>query len=298
MSSTAFGMALAIGAAVALNGGYLLQHVGGSNAPAVDARRPVATLAALLRSPVWSLGLVAGMTGWALHIGAMREAPLSLVQACVAGGLILVAPMAAIGLRRPLARGETQALGLMAVGLVLLSIGLPGHDGGRHFSAAALAAWMAVLALGAAALVMRAPGPQRALALGLAGGLLYGAADLALKAVTGLHGAAAIATSPWLAAAIAASVGAFFAFQRGLQGDRPLAVIATMTAATNVSSIAGAFAVYGDPLGRTPALAAAHALAFVLIVIAAWRLAPVQARLAGVTPPSAPVLPPRRLPAR
>jgi hypothetical protein len=118
--------------------------------------------------------------------------------------------------------------------------------------------------------------------------LLYGAADLALKAVTGLHGAAAIATSPWLAAGLASSVGAFFAFQRGLQGERPLAVIATMTAATNISSIAGAFVVYADRLGRTPALAAAHALAFVLVLAAAWRLAPAQARLIGVTPPALP----------
>jgi hypothetical protein len=288
VSSTVLGMLLAIAAAVALNGGYLLQHVGASGALAVDARRPVATLASLGRSPVWALGTVAGLTGWALHVGAMREAPLSLVQACVAGGLILAAPMAAIGLRRPLARGETQALALMAVGLELLSVGLSGGDGGRHFSAAALAVWMAVLAAGAAGLVARAPGPHRALALGLAGGLLYGAADLALKAVTGLHGAAAIATSPWLAAGLASSVGAFFAFQRGLQGDRPLAVIATMTAATNISSIAGAFVVYADPLGRTPALAAAHALAFVLVLAAAWRLAPAQARLIGVTPPALP----------
>ena len=54
-----------------------------------------------------------------------------------------------------------------------------------------------------------------------------------------------------------------------------------MTAATNVGSIAGAFVVLGDPLGRTPALAALHRLAFALVVAAAWRLAPVQARLAA-----------------
>src|SRR3954451_19570354 len=154
---------------------------------------------------------------------------------------------------------------------------------------------MVSLALGGAALVARTPGPHRLLALGLAGGLLYGAAELGLQAVPGLHGAGTIATSPWLAAALAASAGAFFAFQRGLQGTRPLAVIAIMTAATNVSSILGAFVVFGDPLGRTPALAAAHALAFVLAPGAAWRRAPAQARLIGVNPPA---LPPRRLPAR
>ena len=73
------------------------------------------------------------------------------------------------------------------------------------------------------------------------------------------------------------SVGAFFSFQRGLQDGRPVAVIALMTAATNAASIGGGFVVFGDPLGRTPALAAAHALGFALIGLAAWRLAPAQA---------------------
>jgi hypothetical protein len=201
------------------------------------------------------------------------------VQAFVAGGLALTVPMAAIGLHRRPAPGEVRAVGLMVLALVLLSIGLGG--GGRHatFDSTTLGAWLAVLVAAAALLAIRATDTRRPLALGLAGGLLYGAADLSLKAVTGLHGAHAVTTSPWLYAAIACTVGAFFSFQRGLQADRPVAVIALMTAATNVSSIAGAFVVFGDPLGRTPLLAAAHALAFALVFVAAWRLAPAQAGL-------------------
>jgi hypothetical protein len=236
-------------------------------------------MVALLRSPIWAAGGAVGLTGWGLHIGALREAPLSLVQAFVAGGLALTAPMAALGLRRRPARGETQAVALMVLALALLSIGLAG--GGRHasFDRLALAAALAVLVCGAAVLAALVTGERRPLALGAAGGLLYGAADMALKAVTGLHGAGAIVASPWLYAALASTVGAFFAFQRGLQSSRPVAVIALMTAATNVSSIVGAFVVYGDALGRTPLLAAAHALAFGLVIFAAWRLAPAQAEL-------------------
>jgi hypothetical protein len=275
VSATAIGATLAVAAALALNGSYLIQHVGSSAAAAVDPRRPVSTLRSLLRSPLWTLGALVGITGWALHIGAMREAPLSLVQAFVAGGLALAAPMAAIGLRRRLARSETQAIAMMVVALLLLSIGL--HGSGRHaqFSGAALGGWTAGLAAVATLLAVRARGAHRALALGLAGGLLYGAADLALKALTGASGAGAVLGSPWLPVAAVATAGAFFAFQRGLQSDRPLAIIALMTAATNVSSIAGAFVVFGDPLGRTPGLALAHALAFVLVIFGAWRLAPV-----------------------
>jgi hypothetical protein len=278
MTSTTIGVLLAVAAAVALNASYLMQHAGSSSTAAIDPRRPVATLISLLRSPIWAAGGAIGMTGWALHIGALREAPLSLVQAFVAGGLALTAPMAALGLRRRPARGETQAVALMVVALALLSIGL---SGGRHasFTPLALAGALALLVSLAALLVALVGGERRPLALGAAGGLLYGAADMALKAVTGLHGVGAIAGSPWLYAALASTVCAFFAFQRGLQADRPIAVIALMTATTNVSSIAGAFVVYGDALGRTPLLAAAHGVAFVLVIVAAWLLAPAQAEL-------------------
>jgi hypothetical protein len=279
MSSTIAGALLALGAALALNGSYLIQHAGSSQAPAVDVRRPIASLAWLLRSPVWSLGALLGLTGWALHIAAMREAPLSLVQAFVAGGLALAAPMAAAGLHRRLEPGETHAIGLMTLALLLLAFGLPGGARHAHAGPAGLGAWVAASVALAAALALRARGPSRPLALAVAGGLLYGAADLSIKDLTGLHGLAGIVASPWLPAAAVTTVGAFYAFQRGLQSDRPLAVIALMTAATNVSSIAGAFAVFGDPLGHTPVLQAAHALAFVLVVAAAWRLAPAADRL-------------------
>lgn len=279
MSPTTIGVLLAVAAAIALNASYLMQHAGSSEAAAIDPRRPIATLGMLLRSPAWALGAVIGMTGWGLHIGALREAPLSLVQAFVAGGLALTAPMAAIGLRRRPPPGEVKAIAMMVLALALLSVGLT--DSGRHatFNGPALALGLAVLAAAAGLLAAFANGEHRPLALGLAGGLLYGAADMALKGVTGLHGAATITTSPWLYLALGCTVLAFFAFQRGLQADRPVAVIALMTAATNVSSIAGAFVVFGDPLGRTPLLAAAHALAFALVIVAAWRLAPAQAGL-------------------
>src|SRR5690349_12487615 len=127
MSSTLIGCVLALAAAVALNASYLLQHVGSASLAAVDPRHPVATLHALLRVPVWTCGAVLGLAGWGLHIGAMGHAPLSIVQAFVAGGLALALPIAALALRRPLARDELRAVALMAIALLALSLGLRAH---------------------------------------------------------------------------------------------------------------------------------------------------------------------------
>jgi hypothetical protein len=278
VSPTAIGILLALGAAVALNGSYLMQHAG-TPATAVDVRRPVATMLALLRSPLWLLGGVAGMSGWALHVAAMREAPLSLVQAFVAGGLALAVPMAALCLRVRPSRADVQALGLMVLALVGLSVGIRTAGAHSRPDSLVLGAWIGAQVTAAVLLAAFVRGDRRTPALGVAGGLLYGAADLALKALTGTGVASA-----WLPVALLATAGAFFAFQRGLQGDRPLAVIALMTAATNATSIAGAFAAFGDPLGSTPPLEAVHALALALVVVAAWRLAPAQVRLVEPRP--------------
>jgi drug/metabolite transporter (DMT)-like permease len=220
------------------------------------------------------------MTGWGLHIGALARAPISIVQAFVAGGIALTVPMAALGRHHRVGREERRGTALIVAGLVLLAVGL--HDPGTAvaFSPAALGGYLAALALLAAVSAAGVRGARRAAALGAAGGLLYGAADLAIKALTIVHrehGLAGALTSPWAAIAIAASCGAFFAFQRGLQTGRPVSVIALMTAATNLASIAGGFVVFGDPLGSTPLLAALHLTAFGLIGIAALWLAPSQA---------------------
>jgi hypothetical protein len=277
------GIPLALGASAALNTAFLVQHAGAMRLPAISVRRPLATVRSLAGSRPWMAGLALGCAGWALHVAALSRAPLSLVQAFVAGGVALTVPLAAAGLGHRVRGRELHAVALMVVALALLAVGL---RGGPHASAAGLALAAAILGLTACAalLALAIHDERRPAALAVAGGLLYGAADIATKALTGLlaaSGLAATLTSPWLPAAIAATVGAFFAFQRGLQSSRPVVVIGLMTAATNVSAILGGLFVFGDPLGSTPALATLHALAFVLVALAAWRLAPAQAVLAG-----------------
>jgi hypothetical protein len=144
---------------------------------------------------------------------------------------------------------------------------------------------MVLYLLGAAALAallaaLPASG-RRPHALGAAAGVLYGAADTATKAVTAAaHGSLAGLASPWLVAVTLASVGAFFAFQRGLQIGQAIPVIALMTVLTNVVAVVGGLVVFGEPLGASPALAALHLVAFGLAGVAAWLLAGAHARLA------------------
>lgn len=285
MSPLVAGLGLALLASLLLNGSYLLQHVGAGSAPDVTPLHPLRTLAGLLRSRVWTAGLALGLTGWALHVGALASAPLSLVQAFAAGGLALAVPAAALLLHERLTRQELGAVALMVFALVALAFGAHGGALSRPVPSVALGACLAGAGLLAAALSAR-PGASPH-ALGAAAGILYGAADAATKAATlAAHrdGALAALLSPWPLVVVALSVGAFFCFQRGLQRGPAVPVVALMTVMTEATATVAGLTVFGDSLGAGDASAVLHAFAFVAIGVAAWRLAPSKALLPPAEP--------------
>ena len=284
MSHLLIGLALALIGSVALNASYLIQHAGSVAAPTIAFGHPIRTFGALLRSRLWFAGGVLGIAGWAISIAALTQAPLSLVQAFLIGGIALLAPVAVRVLGHRLTPRELAGISLVLFALLVLLVGRGAVGVDSHFHTAALGIYLSgSVCAGACLLLLR---QRRTQMLAAAGGVLYGAADVAIKALIGLashHGLTAALTSPWLIATIAASIGAFFCFQRALQSGKPMPVIALMTAGNNIVSIIGGLAVFGDPLGQHPAMVLVHLGAFVLIVIAAWLLAPAQA---AVTVPS------------
>ena len=281
MSHLVIGLSLALVGSVALNASYLIQHAGSVAAPTIAFSRPMRTLGALLRSPLWLAGGVLGITGWAISIAALTQAPLSLVQAFLIGGIALLAPVAVRVLGHRLTLRELAGISLVLFALLVLLVGRSAVGVHSQFHNAALGIYLTgSVCAGACLLLLR---QRRTQMLAAAGGILYGAADVSIKALTGLaghHGLTAALISPWLIATILASIGAFFCFQRALQSGKPIPVIALMTAGNNIVSIIGGLVVFGDPLGHRPAMVLAHAAAFVLIVIAAWLLAPAQAAAA------------------
>jgi hypothetical protein len=279
------GIALAVLASVLLNGGFLVQHRGSKDAPAVSVRRPIVTLRGLLASRIWLAGTAAGLAGWGLHVAALSQAPLSLVQAFSAGALALVVPLAARITHSSLAPAERHAVLLM--GGALAALGLGAATTGRVVAPAVGMSIFLALAVGVAAAFAAAPArTRRAHLLGIAAGVLYGAADAATKAATGAAHAGLLAglISPWVGAVVLISVGAFFSFQRGLQIGPAVPVIALMVAATNVTAIIGGLTVFAEPLGAGSTFAGLHVVALAAVVLAAWRLAPAQLRIASETP--------------
>ncbi len=273
------GFGLAIASSLALNAGYLMQHVGGAVAPAVDARRPVATVRALLRSPMWAVGMGTNLFGSVLHIGVLAVAPLSLVQAFSAAGLALVVPASARVAGSPLHRAERVAVGVIIAALAVLSISPATTSIGPASVGTPLLFLGLVLA--ASAVLAGVRGARRGAALALIAGLLYGLSDAATKGFTDAagHGLLGAVLSPWPPIIVALCAAAFFALQRGLQLGAAATVIVLMTATMNVVAVAAGVLVFAESFGARPDIAALHLIAMVAVAGASWHLAAVQARI-------------------
>jgi drug/metabolite transporter (DMT)-like permease len=279
------GILLALACALATNVGFLYKHRGACAAPPVDMRRPLWSAGRLFGTRLFAIGMLIATGAWAFHVAAMSLAPLSMVQAVLAGGVVLLAVMAErmFGLR--IGRRQWIGLGLTAVGLIMLGLTLPtAHGANSHFSVPGMIAFEAGLIAGGTLLIagprIGAPREHHGFMLGAAAGILFGVSDIAIKAISGMIGAHGVAgfLTPWLLVCIVASVAAFYASAKGLQDGEAIPVIAITGVAANVSGIVGGIIVFGDPLSGNPLGLVIQCTAFVLVLLAAWLMpAPVRA---------------------
>jgi drug/metabolite transporter (DMT)-like permease len=283
------GILLAIFCAFATNVGFLLKHRGACAAPDVSLKHPVSSAVGLFRSKWFAVGMLVALVAWVFHVGALALAPLSTVQAVIAGGLVFLTVLAERYFGCSVGTRQWAGVGLTALGLVLLAMTLPHSGGHASYSTAAMIAFeSALLALGTFLVLSKKLGSHEhhGVMLGTAAGILFGVSDVAIKALTtGLGESGVISgvlVSPWLLTCIAASVIAFYASARGLQKGEAVPVITLTSAAANVTAISGGILVFGDPMPSDPVGIVIQSFAFVLVITAA-ALTPAPLRAARAT---------------
>jgi drug/metabolite transporter (DMT)-like permease len=268
------GILLALACALATQLGFLYKHRGANAAPAVDVRHPLRSGKALFASRWFAIGMAVALGAFILHVAALALAPLSVVQAVLSTGVVMLAVLAERLFGFQVGPRQWIGVSMTAAGLVLLVITLPASHGAHSaYSLAGMVSFeFGMLAIGALLISgprLGAPSHHHGIMLGAAAGTLFGVSDVAIKALTGLGGLGAVATSPWLALAAAASVVAFYASARGLQDGEAVPVIAATSTAANVSCILGGIVVFGDPMPADTLGIILQGLAFAMVVIAA-----------------------------
>jgi drug/metabolite transporter (DMT)-like permease len=281
------GILLSLFCALATNVAFLLKHRGACAAPDVSLKHPVASAVGLFRSKWFTIGMLVALVAWTFHVLALAMAPLSVVQAIIAGGLVFLTVLAERWFGFTVGTRQWAGVGLTALGLVLLAVTLP-QQGGAHASyslAGMIAFESALLVIGTFLVLSRKLGSHEhhGVMLGTAAGILFGVSDVAIKALTGAVGDGVTGLlSPWLVTCILASVIAFYASARGLQKGEAVPVITLTSAAANVTAISGGILVFGDPMPSDPVGIVLQSFAFVLVIVAA-ALTPAPLRAARAT---------------
>jgi drug/metabolite transporter (DMT)-like permease len=275
------GLVLALLSTTAYNSGLIVEKQALARLPALNGRRVLALAGSLLTSPRWLAGFALMLCGLGLQVLALMFAPVTVVQPVIASGVAIVLVLSRIVLRERLGRGEYACVGVMAVSVVLLALSADGAAAvgfavsGARMTAVAIPTCLVALAAAASA---SGSGPRRharpatGVAYGVATGLLYGVAALAIKALSGTlrhaHGAGAVSAvlaSPYLYVMAACSAAGLLLFQTALQRCR-ISIVAP------VSSVLGSiyFMVAGTWLfhERLPADPARLALRLAGILIA------------------------------
>jgi hypothetical protein len=288
--SVQLGLLLALACSLVASVGFLLKQRGAVGAPAVEWRRPWASTVALFANRWWTLGIIVAMGAWGLHVAALALAPISLVQSVIAGGLALLTVIADRVFGLEVSRREWVGVAVTALGLTLLAatLGDTGKSAHGDWEPAGLTLYCGVLtaAAFAAATAVRADPPHAGPVLGLAAGLLWGASDVAIKALSArlpdLGGL--VLLHPLALAILLLSLTGLVVSARSLQLGPAVAVIAITSAAGNVVTIAAGPIVFGEPLPDGPLQIALRIIAFVLVCAAAALTPGPQAQPAGNAP--------------
>jgi hypothetical protein len=252
----------------------------------IDFRRPKHSAVALFRSKWFMIGWLAAVGAWLLHVGALALAPLSLGQAVISGGIVLVGVLAERFFDFKLQR--RQWIGLAVLGLGMAVLGATAHSESNHTSYGILGlAVFELVAVGigvicALSLLSKRMKNHQGVLLGVSAGIWFGVADVSVKAVTsGDHGLLAV-FGPWSWLGIGCAVAAFYASARSFQLGEGIGIIAASTAAANLLGIVAGMLVFGDPLGKGTLTVAGRLSSFALVLLAlALVPAPVRAEEAA-----------------
>jgi hypothetical protein len=290
------GITFALLCALASNLAFLYKHRGACSAVRVDIRHPLRTAVSLWSQKWFAIGMLIGAGAWVMHVAAIAMAPLSVVQAVLSGGIVLLAVMADKMFGFKVGKRQWWGLACIAVGLILLGITMPDTDGAHSsYSLSTMIAFEAGL-LGVGVLLTmgtRIPGSHahHGIIYAAVAGILFGVCNVGVKALTGTvadHGIVGLLLSPWTLTSLIASAGAFYASARSLQDGDAVPVITITGTATTICVIAGGILVFGDPLPGTALGIVVQAFAFLLVIVAsALTPAPVRAARAAAAAPAA-----------
>jgi len=263
----ALGIAAAIAASLLYNISIALQALEAREVPHEHGLKP-SLLGRLVRNRRWLVATGIGLLGWPLEIVALLLAPLTVVQPCIASGLILLLWLGTTRLGETPGPRELLAVAAIIAGIAGVAWAAPERST-DHAGAGAIA-----LALVLVAIPVLAPYGfrRRAGVLGtlavLSAGCGYAWTAIASKLLTDeLAAGAVLVAIAWLATAVASEGLALLSEMSALQRRPATQVAPAMFAIQVLVPVVLAPLIFDESWGETP-LGGLALVAFIVLAVA------------------------------
>jgi drug/metabolite transporter (DMT)-like permease len=267
----ALGIAAAIVASLLYNTSIALQALEAREVPGEHGLRP-SLLGRLLRNRRWLGATAVGLLGWPCEVAALLLAPLTVVQPCIASGLLLLLWLGATRLGERPGRRELLAVAAILIGIAGVAWAAPERTT-DHAGAGAVALALALVAVPVALpYLLRGPlagRPERlALLATVSAGCGYAWTAIASKLLTDELAAGAVLIGVvWLATAAASEGLALLSEMSALQRRPATHVAPTMLAVQVLLPVVLAPLIFGESWAQTP-LGGAALVGFIAVVLA------------------------------
>jgi drug/metabolite transporter (DMT)-like permease len=234
------------------NTSIALQALEARKVPGEHSLRP-SLIGRLVRNRRWLGATALGLLGWPLEIAALLLAPLTVVQPCLASGLVLLLWLGATRLGERPGRREAAAAAAIVAGVAGVALAAPERttdhaSGGAIAIALALVAIPALLPYG----LRGRPAAFGTLAV-ISAGCGYAWTAIASKLLTDeLAAGALLVAVAWLATAVASEGLALLSEMSALQRRPATHVAPTMFAVQVLVPVILAPLIFGESWGSTP----------------------------------------------
>lgn len=141
----ALGIVAAVAASALYNTSIALQALEAREVGGEHAMR-ASLIGRLIRNPRWLGATALGLVGWPLEIAALLLAPLTVVQPCLASGLLLLLWLGVTRLGETPGRREYAAVGAIVIGVAGIAWAAPARSTG-HAGAVAIGLALALVAI-------------------------------------------------------------------------------------------------------------------------------------------------------
>lgn len=265
------GIVAAVGASLLYNTSIALQALEAREVPGEHSLR-VSLLGRLVRNRRWLVATGIGLLGWPLEIVALLLAPLTVVQPCIASGLILLLWLGATRLGEKPGRREGVAVAAIVAGVAGVGWAAPERST-DHAGTLAIAAALVVVAIPVLLpYALRRRADRIGLLMVVGAGCGYAWTAIASKLLTDeLAAGALLAAVAWLSTAAASEGLALLNEMSALQRRAATHVAPVMFAVQVIVPVLLAPLIFGESWHDTP-LGGVALVGFMALAIAGTAL--------------------------